>query len=98
MVALAGGHLGINFDAAAVPGVKAVMALSALTGTGTLAGTTSVSPSGGFASFNGLNITGPGTDTGTGGAAASDIGLAALDAVLAGWDPIDGFGVEGDPV
>ena len=30
---------------------------------------------------------GAGSETRTGGAAASDIGLAALDAVPAGWDP-----------
>jgi len=34
--------------------------------------------------------------TGTGEAAAADIGLAALDAVLAAWDPLDGSGVEDD--
>ncbi len=57
----ASGNLGINFDAATVPGSQAVMTLNDLLGTGTLVGTTSVSPSGGFASFSGLNITGSGT-------------------------------------
>ena len=55
----ASGNLGINFDASAVPGAQAVMTLNTLAGTGTLAGTTSLSPSGGFASFSGLNITAP---------------------------------------
>ncbi len=57
----ASGNLGINFDATTVPGAQAVMTLSPWSGTGTLAGTMSVSPSGGFASFTGLDITGGGT-------------------------------------
>jgi hypothetical protein len=45
----------------------------------------------------GVVVPGAASDTGTGGAAAPEIGLAALDAVLTGWDPIDGFGVADDP-
>jgi hypothetical protein len=59
----ASGRLGINFDAATVSGLQAVMTLNTISGTGTLAGPTSVSPSGGLASFSGLNITAAGTYT-----------------------------------
>ena len=44
----ASGNLGINFDASTVSGAQAVMTLGTLSGTGTLAGTTSVSPAGGY--------------------------------------------------
>ena len=70
----ASGNLGINFDAASVPDAEVVMTLSTLSGTGTLAGTTSVSPSGGFASFSGLNITTIGAYTLT----ASSSGFGSL--------------------
>ncbi len=59
----ASGNLGINFDAAAVPGVQAVMTLNVAYGSGSLAGTTVVSPSGGSASFSGLKITAMGAYT-----------------------------------
>ena len=72
----ASGNLGINFDASTVPGAQAVMTLNTLAGTGTLAGTTSVSPSGGFASFSGLNITAVGTYTLT--ASASGFGSLSV--------------------
>ena len=72
----ASGNLGINFDAATVPGAQVVMTLNTLSGTGTLAGTTSVSPSGGFASFSGLNITAIGAYTLT--ASASGFGSLPL--------------------
>ena len=55
------------------------MTLNTLAGTGTLAGTTSVSPSGGFASFSGLNITAIGTYTLT----ASSSGFGSLSASAA---------------
>ncbi len=70
------GDLGINFDATSVPSAQAKMTINTLSGTGTLAGTTSVSPSGGFASFSGLNITAIGTYTLT--ASASGFGSLSL--------------------
>ena len=70
------GNLGINFDATTVSGAQAVMTLNTDLGVGTLAGTTSVSPSGGFASFGGLNIAGSGTFTLT--ASASGFGSLNL--------------------
>jgi hypothetical protein len=59
------GNLGINFDAAAVPGLQAVMALNTLTGggPGALTGTTAIGPSGGYATFTNLGIILPGTYT-----------------------------------
>ncbi len=68
----ASGNLGINFDAATVPGAQAGVTLNTLSGTGTLAGTTSVSASGGFASLSGLSITGIGTFTLTASASGFD--------------------------
>jgi len=68
------GNLGINFDAATVSGVQAVMTLNTISGSGALAGTTVVSPSGGLASFSGLNITASGTYTLT----ASSSGFGGL--------------------
>ena len=70
----ASGNLGINFDTAAVPGAQAEMTLNTLLGVGTLAGAASVSPSGGFASFTGLDINGGGTFTLT----ASPFGFGSL--------------------
>ncbi len=72
----ASGNAGINFDAATVQGVSAIMTLNAQTGSGTLSGATVLSPSGGFASFSGLSITGFGTYTLT--ASASGFGSLPL--------------------
>jgi hypothetical protein len=65
-------------------------------GTAAPAGGSSGTATAPIGSAPGVVVPGEGCDTGTGEAAAADIGLAALDAVLAAWDPLDGSGAEDD--
>jgi hypothetical protein len=65
-------------------------------GTAAPAGGSSGTATAPIGSAPGVVVPGEGSDTGAGAAATADVGLAALDAVLAAWDPLDGSGVEDD--
>jgi hypothetical protein len=90
-----GATAGVSALAASASGVGMAIVGTA-GGTAAPAGGSSGTATAPIGSAPGVVVPGEGSDTGTGEAATADIGLAALDAVLGAWDPLDGSGVEDD--